>query len=205
MVANCEKIWQEISNYLEGEVDANLRAAMEEHLRECGKCAVVLAGTRNVVRLYGDERMIEVPAGFSRRLEKRLARGAKPAAGGWAGWLVAAAAAVLVTGGWTLANSFTATPPVKSELAQAGLGVPPGLMVLISPGGKVFHVPGCSTIHEKDKVRLVEAREAIRQGYVPCVRCLHEYLKAGLDWSAVDVQAQGSAADVGEEIRAARR
>ena len=69
---NCEQVWREISNYVDGDIDAGLRSAMDEHFRGCQRCASVLAGTRNVVRLYGDERMLEVPAGFGQRLEKRL-------------------------------------------------------------------------------------------------------------------------------------
>ena len=73
---NCEQVWREVSNYVDGDVDAALRSAMDEHFKTCKRCASVLAGTRNVVQLYGDERMLEVPAGFSRRLEKRLAQNA---------------------------------------------------------------------------------------------------------------------------------
>ena len=80
-IANCEQVWRQISNYVDGDVDVGLRAAMDEHFRACTKCASVLAGTRNVVALYGDERMIEVPAGFSSRLERRLTKNAHPAMG----------------------------------------------------------------------------------------------------------------------------
>ncbi len=73
---NCEHVWREVSNYIDGDVDVALRSSMEEHFKTCQRCASVLAGTRNVVQLYGDERMLEVPAGFSRRLEKRLATNA---------------------------------------------------------------------------------------------------------------------------------
>jgi hypothetical protein len=45
---------------------------MEEYIRGCRRCAAVLDGTRNVVQLYGDERMLEVPLGFSQRLQHRL-------------------------------------------------------------------------------------------------------------------------------------
>ena len=70
MVVNCEQVWQEISNYLEDDVDPNLRVAMEAHFRECERCRSVLEGTRNVIELYGDERMIDVPLGFSHRLQR---------------------------------------------------------------------------------------------------------------------------------------
>ena len=106
---NCEQVWREISNYLEGDVEPTLRSAMDEHFRTCAKCASVLEGTRNVIELYGDERMIEVPAGYGRRLEKRLAQSAR--VGGsrwstWSAWLVPVAALALIAGGFRLANSL---------------------------------------------------------------------------------------------------
>ena len=68
MVVSCEQVWQEISNYLDGEVNPELRAAMEAHFRECKHCTAVLDGTKNVVHLYADDRLVELPAGFQRRL-----------------------------------------------------------------------------------------------------------------------------------------
>src|ERR1700678_4220122 len=72
---DCGQVWREISNYIDGELDAGLHSSMDEHFRTCQRCASVLAGTRNVVQLFGDERMLEVPAGYSRRLEKRIEKG----------------------------------------------------------------------------------------------------------------------------------
>ena len=98
---NCEQVWREVSNYVDSEVDAALRSTMEEHFRTCKRCASVLAGTRNVVQIYGDDRMLEVPAGFSRRLEKRLAQNAAVKGGGWSSWsawLVPVAAIALIAG-----------------------------------------------------------------------------------------------------------
>ena len=74
MVVNCEQVWQEISNYLEGEVNPELRAAMEAHFRECRHCTAVLDGTRNVVHLYADDRLLELPAGFQRALAEEAGR-----------------------------------------------------------------------------------------------------------------------------------
>ena len=72
MTIKCEQVWPEISNYLEGDVNANLRAVLETHFQECSRCRAVRDGTRNVIVLYGDERMIEPPLGFSHRLQRRL-------------------------------------------------------------------------------------------------------------------------------------
>src|SRR5579863_4916064 len=88
MVVNCEEVWREISNYLDGGIEPDLRLAMEEHIRGCRRCAAVLDGTRNVVQLYGDERMLEVPLGFSQRLQHRPEEENMPRSRrGFLGWL----------------------------------------------------------------------------------------------------------------------
>jgi predicted anti-sigma-YlaC factor YlaD len=69
---DCKHVWEHISGYIEGEVDAELRAEIDKHLETCEICSAVLDSTRNVVVLYADERVFEVPAGFSERLHLRL-------------------------------------------------------------------------------------------------------------------------------------
>ena len=177
---SCEQVWQEISNYLEGDVDTGLRSAMDDHFRTCKKCASVLEGTRNVIQLYSDERMIEVPSGFGQRLERRLERSARARNRGWStwsAWLVPVAALVLIAGGVRIASSLAVPHPLLSEHAQPGRDIPGDMVVVVSAGAKDFHVPGCDFIHDKDKERTLTAREAIHEGYVPCVRCMRKYLQ----------------------------
>ena len=177
---SCERVWLEVSNYVEGEVDASLRAAMDEHFRACAKCKSVLDGMRNVIQLYGDERMIEVPSGFSRRLERRIVQSTKAPGRGWSvwsAWLVPAAAMLLIAGGVRVASSGTVPHPMLSEQAQPAHGIPPDMIVVVSAGAKDFHVPGCDLIHNKDRERTLTAKDAMREGYVPCVRCMRKYLE----------------------------
>jgi len=177
MVVTCVEVWREISNYLENDVNPILRSAMEEHMRGCKGCRAVLDGTRNVVLLYGDDRMMEVPLGFSHRLQHRLEENLYPARRTFLGWMVAAAAAILVAGGLEVARSSSVTGgKLRSEHAQPGARVPPDLFVLVSADTKIFHVPGCTFIHDKAHVRSMVAGEAEREGYVPCARCLKRYL-----------------------------
>ncbi len=177
MVVSCEEVWREVSNYLDGEVEPGLRSAMEEHLRGCKHCTAVLDGTRNVLQLYGDERMLEVPLGFSQRLHQRLDENMPGNRRSFLGWMVAAAAAVLVAGSIEVARSSAfRDPELRSEHAQPGAGVPPGMMVVVSEDGKLFHVAGCEFIHGRTKLRTITAAEASRQGYAPCVRCMKKYL-----------------------------
>jgi anti-sigma factor RsiW len=178
MVVNCEEVWREVSNYLDGEVDPTLRVAIEEHVRGCKRCTAVLDGTRNVIQLYGDERMLEVPLGFSQRLHQRLDENMPNNRRSFLGWMVAAAAAVLVVGTLELARSSARGLEMRSEHAQLGTGVPPDLMVVVAEEGKLFHLAACTFIHEKNKTQLrtITAAEASREGYTPCVRCLKKYL-----------------------------
>ena len=71
---SCVEVWRELSNYIEGDVDPELRRRMEEHFRGCEHCTAILDGTQNVVRLVGDGRTFDLPRGFSERLRKRIAQ-----------------------------------------------------------------------------------------------------------------------------------
>jgi len=178
MVVACEQVWREVSNYLENDVDPGLRAAMDEHFRQCKKCTSVLEGTRNVVQLYGDRRLFRAPFGFSWRLHGKLAESMPRRRGTAYGWLVAVAATGLIAGSLAMANSTAHTQPkLLSEHAQPGQDIPASLIVLVAGHSKVFHVAGCTFIHDKEAgIRSMEASEAEREGYVPCVRCLGKYL-----------------------------
>lgn len=193
MVVNCEQVWHEISNYIEGDVDASLRSAMDAHFQTCQRCKSVLEGTRNVIQLYGDERMIEAPAGFGRRLERRLALNARVRSkpwSTWSAWMVPVAAMALFAGGLRVANSVTVGPELKSEHAQPGQEIPPEMKVVITTDARLFHAPGCGVIHNKETERTLTAKEAIQQGYVPCLRCMREYLHtAAAGHSALETEA----------------
>lgn len=69
---SCLEVWREISNYVDGDVDAALRARMEAHFGVCTHCTAVLDGTKNVVKLVADGIEYELPDGFSQRLYNKL-------------------------------------------------------------------------------------------------------------------------------------
>jgi hypothetical protein len=218
MVVNCEDVWREVSNYLDGDVDPSLRQAVEEHIRGCKHCTAVLDGTRNVVRLYGDERFVELPAGFSQRLKLKLesqAGGGRLGPGiGWSAWALAAAAAIILAGGLWISRAANPSLPQQSALAKPGINIPPELLVAVSGNSRVFHLPECGLIHGKKDLKTMKAGEAIHKGLVPCVECLHQYLSrmqrrtrqlrsvdlSGLDRSELQKELPNSEA---EEPRAA--
>ena len=57
---------------MEGDLTPEMRDRITRHLEGCKHCTAIYDGTRNVVRLLGDEKAIELPVGFSERLFDRL-------------------------------------------------------------------------------------------------------------------------------------
>ena len=72
MVLDCKHVWQEISDYIDGDIDPVVRASVEEHLANCRHCAAILDSTRNILYLIADERTFSLPIGFSERLQARI-------------------------------------------------------------------------------------------------------------------------------------
>jgi len=74
MEISCRAVIRELSTFIDQGVGAELRAQIEEHLAKCKHCSAIYDGTQNVIRLIGDDRVFELPAGFSQRLRNRLAK-----------------------------------------------------------------------------------------------------------------------------------
>jgi len=74
MKLECKHVWEHISEYIDGSVDAKLREDIERHLEHCEICSAILDSTRNILILTADDRTFELPVGYSERLHKRLAK-----------------------------------------------------------------------------------------------------------------------------------
>jgi len=69
---SCREVIRELSDYIDNDLDEKLRARITEHLAGCAHCTAIFDGTRNVIRLIGDDKTFELPAGFSARLRQRI-------------------------------------------------------------------------------------------------------------------------------------
>ena len=72
MVIDCKHVWEYISGYLDNDLVASERNKVQKHLEHCEICSAILDSTRNILILTADERVFELPLGFSERLHARL-------------------------------------------------------------------------------------------------------------------------------------
>ncbi len=64
----CEQVLQELSNFIDRDIDPVLRAEIEAHLAMCHRCSILHDTLRKVLVLVADERTFEIPVGYSERL-----------------------------------------------------------------------------------------------------------------------------------------
>lgn len=72
MVIDCKHVWNYISEYLDGTLSDEARTVVQKHLEHCEICSAILDSTRNVIVLTADDRVFELPVGFSERLHARI-------------------------------------------------------------------------------------------------------------------------------------
>jgi anti-sigma factor RsiW len=71
---NCKDVFREISNYLDGDLGAELKRAIEAHACGCHHCEVVVDTTRKTIELYCDGRLFPLPLTVRQRLHETLKR-----------------------------------------------------------------------------------------------------------------------------------
>jgi len=69
---NCTGCIREISSYIDGELEASIRIELEEHLRECEGCAIVVRQTQLTVQIFCDDKPIDLPTDVRSRLHAKL-------------------------------------------------------------------------------------------------------------------------------------
>jgi predicted anti-sigma-YlaC factor YlaD len=72
LVIHCKQVWNYISDYLDATLSKEMRSIVQKHLEHCEICSAVLDSTRNILILVADDRVFELPVGFSERLHARI-------------------------------------------------------------------------------------------------------------------------------------
>ena len=71
-MSDCRDCLPQISDYLDGQLDPELKRVLEEHLVFCHRCKVVLDSTRKTIDLYCDGKLFQLPVAVRDRLHAAL-------------------------------------------------------------------------------------------------------------------------------------
>jgi anti-sigma factor RsiW len=74
VVIECKHVWNYLSDYLDDSLSPETKELVQRHLEHCEICSAILDSTRNIVVLTADDRVFELPIGYSERLHARLAQ-----------------------------------------------------------------------------------------------------------------------------------
>ena len=70
----CKEFLQELTDYLDSTVDAELRLKLERHINECPNCFVILDTTQRTIKVYKGMQPQEIPQEVHVRLMKAVER-----------------------------------------------------------------------------------------------------------------------------------
>jgi len=68
----CKEFLQELSDYLDENVDAGVKAKLEEHIALCPNCWVVCDTTKRTIKIYKGMEPYGIPADIESRLMAAL-------------------------------------------------------------------------------------------------------------------------------------
>ena len=79
---SCDDLRSALSDYLDGDLPAEIRVHLEQHLHECRTCYVLYDSTRKTLRIVTDSGSFDLPESASERFVRRTIdrlKGSSPA------------------------------------------------------------------------------------------------------------------------------
>ena len=70
---NCKEVVQQLSEFLDGELETGLAQALEQHLTGCRDCRIIVDTTRKTIEILCNSEPLPLPAPVHQRLMKALA------------------------------------------------------------------------------------------------------------------------------------
>lgn len=68
----CKDVLQELANYLDDDCAQAVRREIEEHMRHCRPCQVVVDTTRKTIRIMSGASAFELPATLSEKIMAKI-------------------------------------------------------------------------------------------------------------------------------------
>jgi hypothetical protein len=69
---NCKKVILELSSYLDGVLDSNMRSDLELHLSRCTDCRIVVDTCRKTIQIFCNSEPVPLPDDVRKRLHSAL-------------------------------------------------------------------------------------------------------------------------------------
>jgi anti-sigma factor RsiW len=69
---NCSDFLKELTDYLDGVIDAETKAELDEHLAWCHNCYVVCNTTKMTIEIYRGSELYELPDDLRSRLRSAI-------------------------------------------------------------------------------------------------------------------------------------
>lgn len=73
----CSEFLKELTDYLDGDIDRQTQAELEEHLHWCHNCYVVCNTTKMTIEIYRDSKLYELPDDLRDRLRGAIMKKCK--------------------------------------------------------------------------------------------------------------------------------
>jgi anti-sigma factor RsiW len=70
----CKDFLRELSDFLDENLDAEIRANLEQHITECPNCWVIADTTRKTIKIYKGMEPYPIPSDVEERLMQALER-----------------------------------------------------------------------------------------------------------------------------------
>jgi Putative zinc-finger len=71
-MAGCRELLEELGNYLDDDVSAELRRDLEVHLADCSDCKIIADSAKQTVKIVAGCRSFELPPKSSARIMARI-------------------------------------------------------------------------------------------------------------------------------------
>ena len=68
----CKDLLKELNEYLDGDIDVQLKTELEEHLQWCHNCFVVCNTTRKTIEIYRDNDVYPLPEPIRDKLHQAI-------------------------------------------------------------------------------------------------------------------------------------
>ena len=68
----CKEFLSELNEYLDDQIDAELKAKLQNHVNECPNCWVIVDTTKRTIQVYKGMEPQEIPCDVKKRLMEAL-------------------------------------------------------------------------------------------------------------------------------------